>query len=220
MGSFLTAGCSSTRTVRVAVPPRVDLRAYQTVGLVTFSSSNASADLERLSTQRFIQEIQSAQPGTMIVELGREADVLASVHRSSWDAQTLRLIKDSRGVDVILLGRLDVTKVKPQMQLSAGSIWKALEVRADVNGCLSARLLQTSNGATMWTDSSKLTTNLANANVNNHGGGSFGVRDSDAACAGMVDQLVCDITDAFRVHYVTRSVPKEQLETATASAGD
>src|SRR5439155_6783881 len=217
---LLIAGCSSTRTIRVAVQPLVDLPAYPTVGLVTFSSSNAIADLERLSTQRFLQEIQSAQPGTRVVELGREADVLASVGRSSWDPQTLRAVKQLRGVDVIVLGRLDVTKVKPKVQLSATSIWKALDVRADVNGSLSARLIETNNGATMWTDSSQLTTNLANAHVNDHGGGAIGVRDTDAACAGMVAQLVCDITDAFRVHYVNRTVPKEQPETATASAGD
>ena len=49
-------------------------------------------------------------------------------------------------------------------------------------------------------------------------GGHIGMRDSEAAYTGMIDQLVCDVTDAFRTHYVTRTVPKEQLETATASA--
>src|SRR5439155_2669901 len=149
----LLAGCSSTRTIRVAVPPRVDLRGYPTIGLVTFASSSANAELERLSTQRFLQQVQAAQPGTRIVELGREADVLASVHRSAWDPQTLRAVKEARGVNVIILGRLDVTKVKPKVQLSAMSIWTALDVRADVTASLSARLLETAGAATMWTDS-------------------------------------------------------------------
>src|SRR4051794_7394861 len=100
IGCALLVGCSSnTRTIRVAVPPRVDLQHYPSVGLVTFSSSNADANLERLSTQRFLQAVQAAQPGTRVVELGREADVLGSVHRSGWDAQALRAVKESRGVD-------------------------------------------------------------------------------------------------------------------------
>jgi hypothetical protein len=219
IGCVFLVGCSSnTRTVRVAVPPRVDLQHYPAVGLVTFSSSNADANLERLSTQRFLQAVQSAQPGTRVVELGREADVLGSVHRSSWDAQTLRAVKESRGVDVIVIGRLDVTKAKPKVNFSSGAIWSAIHVRADVNASLTARLLEAASSATMWTDSSQLTTTLANANVNDHGGGSFGMRDTEAAYGEMIDRLVCDVTDAFRTHYVTRTVPKEQVE--TASAGD
>jgi hypothetical protein len=218
IGCLVTAGCSSTRTIRVAVPPRVDLHAYPTVGLVAFPSSNGNSDLEQLSTQRFLHEVQSAQPGTRVVELGREADVLASVHRSSWDAQTLRAVKESRGVDVIVIGRLDVTKAKPKVDFSATSLWKAVDVRADVNASLTARLFETASGATMWTDSSQLTTTMAGAHVNDHGGGSFGTRDAESAYGQMVDRLVCDITDDFRVHYVTRRVPKESVQ--TASAGD
>lgn len=216
------AGCSSnTRTIRVAVPPRVDLHAYHSVGLVTFTTSaDSSADLERLATQRFLQEVQAAQPGTRVIELGREGDVLSTVHGSSWNPQTLKAVKEANGVDAILLGRLDVTKAKPRIQVSASAIWKALDVHADVNATLTARLLETNSAATMWTDSSKLTTTLAKGGVNNRGGGHIGVRDSDSAYAGMVDQLVCDVTDAFRTHYVTRTVPKEQVETATANAGD
>ena len=77
----------------------------------------------------------------------------------------------------------------------------------------------------MWSDSSRLTTNLANASMNTRSngrvGGHIGVRDGDSAYPGMIDQLTRDVTDAFRTHYVTRTVPREQLETATASvAGD
>jgi hypothetical protein len=223
----LAAGCSSsTRTVRVAVPPRVDLHGYRSVGLVTFTASadGSSADVERMATDSFLREIQEAQPGIRVLELGREANVLASVHRSTWDAQTLRAVKESNGVEAILLGRVEITKAKPRVHVSASSIWKALDVHQDVNATMTARLLETDSAATMWTDSSKLTTNLANAQVNSRGsgkiGGSIGVRDSEAAYTGMIDQLVVDVTDAFRTHYVTRRVPKEQLETATASAGD
>ena len=226
MGCAILAGCASnTRTVRIAVPPRVNLAAYHTVGLVTFTASaDTSAELERVATQRFLQEIQAAQPGTRVVELGREADVLASVHANGWDAQSLHAVKQANNVDAILLGRLDISRAKPRVQVWSSAIWKALDVHADVNATLTARLLETDSAATMWADSSKLTTNLANGGINNRGGvtgGHITVRDGDTVYAGMIDQLVGDVTDAFRTHYVTRNVPKDQPDTATASiAGD
>jgi hypothetical protein len=227
IGCSILAGCSSsTRTIRVCMPPRVDLHAYHTIGLVTFSTStDTSADLERVATQRFLQEVQSAQPGTRMVELGREADVLAAVGRPAWDAQTLHAVKEANHVDAILLGRLDVSRAKPRVQVFSSSIWKALDVHADVNATLTARLLETDSAATMWSDSVKLTTTLANGGINNRGGGDvrghIGVRDAESTYAGMIDQLVGDVTDAFRPHYVTRRVPKDQPDTATASvAGD
>jgi hypothetical protein len=149
--------------------------------------------------------------------------VLGTVGRSSWDAQTLHAVKDANHVDAILLGRLDVSRAKPRVQVWSSSIFKALDVHADVNATLTARLVETDSAATMWSDSSRLTTTLANGGVNNHGGaprGHIGVRDADATYAGMVDQLVGDVTDAFRTHYVTRTVPIDQPQTLTASAGD
>src|SRR5690349_29299 len=75
VGVMILVGCSSTKTVRVAVPPRVDLHAYPMIGLVTFSS-NGKGDLDRASTQRFLAELQAAQPGTRVIELGTEEEVL------------------------------------------------------------------------------------------------------------------------------------------------
>lgn len=215
---LVCVGCSSgTRTVRVAVPPRVDLAAYPMVGLVTFSS-NAKGELGRLSTDRFLESVQAAQPGTRVVELGSEADLLASVDRRAFDAQALKAIKDAHGVDAIVIGRLDVKKAKPDVQLSTGSLFKAMSVRQDVDATLTTRLLETASGATMWTDSSKVTANLAHANFNDRGQGNFGASDPDAAYGEMVNGLVYHVTDDFRVHYVNRQVPKDQI--VVAGAGD
>jgi hypothetical protein len=214
--AFLLTGCSSTRTVRVPVPPRVDLACYQTIGLVEFSSNgNGNAELEQLSTQRFLAAVQEAQPGTRVVELGSEAKALASVNRNSWDVAAIRAMKQAHGVDAILIGRIDVTKAKPQVSLS--TMWKSVNLRADVDAALSARLFETDSGATAWTDSAKLTEEVANAGFNERGGGHVGVSDPNAAYANMVEYLVYEITDDFRAHYVLRRVPKEQLQTASVS---
>lgn len=211
-------GCSNTKTVRVPIPPRVDLAGYRTLGIVTFTASNGNAELERLSTERFLAAVQAAQPGTRVVELGSESQVLASVNMHSLDYTALRAIQKERGIDAILTGRLDVTKVKPQVSLSS-MMGKNLNVRADVDAALSARLLEAGSGATAWTNSSKRTQNVGNASFSEQWGQkSIGVsgRDTQGAYEEMVNWLVDDITDDFRPHFVLRRVPKDQVQTASA----
>src|SRR3954447_5071102 len=113
----LLCACSSTKTVRVELPPKVDLHPYPVVGLVAFTS-NANSDLERIATQQFLHAVQDAQPGTRVVELGSEAEVLKSTHRKTWDAAALRAVKQEHGVDVVVIGRLDMDRSKPEINVS------------------------------------------------------------------------------------------------------
>ena len=204
---LLSTGCSNTRAVREAVPPRMDLREYNTVGLVGFSS-NARGRLDRMATQRFLRAVQAAQPGTRVVELGSEQRVLESVGRRKWDRETLRLVGEEHGVDAIILGRLNVEREKPDVSFS--TFVKRVDVNQDVNAELSARVVETGSGATMWTDGAQCTTSLANASFGDHGHASFSAGDPEETYGAMIDDLVWRVTDAFRVHYVTRYVPKNQ----------
>jgi hypothetical protein len=207
---LLSTGCSNTRTVRVAVPPRMDLRNYPTVGLVGFSS-NARNGLDRVATERFLRAVQAAQPGTRVVELGSEQDVLASVDARTWSRETLRRVKEEHGVDAVVIGRLDLQKDKPEVSISA--MIKRVDVRQDVNAELTARVVETDSGATMWTDSARCTTNLADGSFGQRSG-RFDVKDADKTYGEMVDGLVYRVTDAFRVHYVSREVPKDAVAAA------
>ena len=213
-------GCSNTKTIRVPVAPRVDLARYQTIGLVAFASNgNADAELERAATQQFLADIQEAQPGTRIVELGTESQLLSTVNRKFLDTTALKEISQQHGVDAILTGRLDVTKVKPQVSVS--SVFKNLGVKADVDAALSARLIETATGATVWTDSAKMTQEVASASVGRtrrgKGVGHLGLSDKNAAFAGMIDPLAFEITDDFRTHYILKRVPKDYVETASVA---
>lgn len=215
---LLAAGCSSnTRCVRVAIPPRVDLAQYPTIGLVTFASS-AGGELDRLGTERFMQAVQCAQPGTRIVELGSEREVLASVSRSGFDVATIHAIKEKHGVDAIILGRLDMKKSTPNVNISAGSLFGAMNVRQDVDASLTARLMESASGATTWSRSGQATANLTNAGFNTHGQGHVSSRDTQATYGAMIDGLVDQVTADFRGHYVTRRVSKD--DPAYANAGE
>ena len=204
---LMTTGCSNTRAVREEVPPRMDLREYNTVGLVGFSS-NAKGKLDRMATQRFLRAVQAAQPGTRVIELGPEREVLASVGRRNWDRETLRLVGEEHGVDAVVIGRLNVEREKPDVSFS--TFVKRVDVNQDVNAELSARVVETGSGATMWTDGAKCTTSVANASFGDRGHASFSAADPEETYGAMIDDLVWRVTDAFRVHYVTRYVPKNQ----------
>jgi hypothetical protein len=184
------------------------------VGLVTFTS-NDNGGLDRLSTQRFLRAVQSAQPGTRVVELGSEAQVLASVNGRAFDVPTLRAIRETHGVDVLVMGRVDVEKTKPNVNVS--TFMKSLSVSQDVDVTLGAKLVETASGATMWSNGAEAKTNLAHASVSGRGGGRghFGASDPEAVYGEMIDGMVYQMTDDFRVHYVTRRVVVE--ETAVAS---
>jgi hypothetical protein len=202
----LLVGCSSsTRTVRVAVPPRMDLKPYPVVGIVTFSSNRNDAELERLASQKFLEQVQAAQPGTRVVELGSQQELLSSVGRSNFDPAALRAVKTKHEVDALIVGRVDVERAKPRVEVS--TLWKAVSASADVNVALWARVYETQSGATMWTDSSKLTTTIAHGDFTKTSA-SGSIRDTETTYGRMIERMTCDITDAFREHYVLKRVPK------------
>ena len=90
---------------------------------------------------------------------------------------------------------------------------------ADVEASLSAKLIEAASGATMWADSASVVTSVAHAAFNSHGDGHFGARDADGAYSAMIDGLAYQITDDFRVHFVTRRVSKEEYERSVSAEG-
>jgi hypothetical protein len=209
------AGCS--RTIKVAVPPAVDLATYSTIGLVTFDCSD-DADFQRMSTQRVLEAIQAAQPGTRIVELGPASRVLRSVDRKGWNVATYREIGERHSVDAILVGDVYLAQRRPDVELSTA--WKAISVSTDVEATLSVKLMETSSGATLWADSARGVANVAHGHLMNRAGGGFSVKDPDEVYSAMIDDLAWQVTDDFRTHYVTRRVSKEEYERSVSADVD
>src|SRR5207245_8809794 len=80
MSAFLLAlVVSACASHRVLVPPRLDLRPMGRLGLVMFTVENAKGSLHEYATERFAEEILSAQPGTEVLELGSADSLLQRV---------------------------------------------------------------------------------------------------------------------------------------------
>lgn len=186
---------SCARTVLVPVPPRVDLKGYGTLGIIDFGSNGERGTAGR-ATRHFQEQLQSAQPGTRIVELGSRDAVLASVGARELDPAALRRIGEKYGVAAVFLG--DLVYSEPRTDFKVTDISK-LEggVRAELRGDISGRLIEISSGANVWTRSASTRRQLGALNVSAEHGVSGGLGKSNPR-EEMVPALVHQLTHDFR----------------------
>lgn len=191
----LTAGCGGSS---VLMPPRIDLGAFQRIGLVEFKS-NAEGDLESLASREFLQNVQSSQPGVPVLELGDEKDVLAAIGRDRIDPAAIQALGAAYQVDAVIVGDLAVTEVKPRVDVTR--VFSSASVAADVEAALTTRILDAGSGATLWTRSARSTQSVANAGLDTNGGFHFETRDPEAAYGSLIQSLVQNVTADFRPYW-------------------
>jgi len=201
-GALAAAGCS--RTVVVAVPPRVDLGAYPRVGVVRFDAAGAAASGDEV-THRFLATVQAAQPGVRLLELGPEGEVLRAVGCPGLDFQAIQAIGKHFGVDAVLTGRFEVSPAKPNFSLRPD--FAALRAGVTVNGSLQARLREAAGGATVWTNGAHGTWSLASLGLDaqgalTHGGLADGDRKREEMLADLVRVATLDFRPTYERHKV------------------
>ena len=188
---------------KVLIPPKVDLKTYPSIGVVEFST-NAEDTLKPNVTQNFIENIQSAQPGTRILELGDADHLLRSLGHSQLDADTIQSIGKRYKVDAVIVGHLQISQIKPKIKVSTSV--KSLNARAYIEAALKTRILETNSGATCWTRASSGTTQVAGINLMEGGPFSVGVSDPKEKYGKLVPKLVYANTMDFRSRYEYRTV--------------
>jgi xanthine/CO dehydrogenase XdhC/CoxF family maturation factor len=195
------AACS--RTVVVPMPPKMDLKEYGPVGIVDFSS-NSEPGFSARATRQFQEQVQSAQPGTRFVELGERQQLLAAVGAKQLDAPALRKIGTKYGVSAVFIGELAYSE--PRTDVRVSDIAK-LEggARTEIRGDLSARLLETASGASVWSTSGWARRQMGAVHVSAERGVSGGMNGGNPR-EEMVPALVSEITHDFRPTYVRQPV--------------
>jgi hypothetical protein len=183
------------------IPPRVNLALYDTVGIIELSS-NAKGSLGQFATQTLMEEIQSAQPGVLILELGVEDQVLGSVGHDRLNWEAIKALGQTFEIGAILVGRLQVTDVKPNVRVSTSLT--SLSAQADVEARLSLRLLETGTGATVWTGTARRKERVAHLDVISRGPADFGASDVDSAYARLAESLAREVASDFQPRYELR----------------
>ena len=194
-------GCSHTE--KVLVPPRVELKDYRNIGVIEFST-NAENNLRQYVTQNFIQNVQSAQPGTRVLELGSKEKVLKSVKCHELDLKTIKSIGDEYNIDALILGHLQVSEIKPNVKIFSAS--QAVRAQAYVEAALQTRILETNSGATLWTKANSEKTSVVKLNLASEGSFGFSASDPKKKYGKLVPELVYANTSDFRSRYVYRKV--------------
>jgi hypothetical protein len=187
-------GCSSS--VLVSVPPRMDLSRYGTLGIVEFAS-NAERGINALATRRFQEQVQSAQPGTPFIELGSRETLLAAVGAKQLDADAVRKVGEKYRVNAIFVGDIVYSDPKTDVRVSGDLLRLEGDVRTEIRADMSAKLLETRTGASIWSSSSWARRQLGGVSVSAERGVSGGVRSSDPR-EEMVQSLVFHLTQDFR----------------------
>jgi len=176
------------------VPPPVDLAPYRTLGVIEFTS-NATGAINGRATQQLQEQVQAAQPGTRFIELGSREAVLAAVGRNQLDADAAKRIGRKYGVAAVFVGELAYSDPKTDIRVSDLTKLEG-GVRTEVKGDISARLLETETGASVWSNSGWVRRQVGRLNVSEYGV-SGAVSKSDPR-EEMVTALVFQLTHDFR----------------------
>ena len=201
---LLLAAC--TKTINVYHPPRVDLKQFGRLGLITFSD-NARPSVADYATEQFQNRVQSAQVGIPIVELGPIQQVLRSVGSNQLDFRTMQKIGKQYKVSAVFVGTLVYSDIKTDVKLKDIAKLDA-SVNTTLNATLSVKLFETDGGATIWSDSTAWKRKLGKFSVNEYNGVSVRTKGYEDAYQKLVPDMVQDVTRDFRGYYVRESVKK------------
>jgi hypothetical protein len=196
LATLLSQGCAHRATVEV--PPRVDLREFETIGIIEFESTS-KGNLAKFATQRFIESLQEAQPGVRVLELGRASELEGIDHKDPVDYRAVKKIGEKYHVDAVVFGDLVVSEVRPRIDVLHAIT--TMNVAADVDAGLTARVLEAEHGATVWTRSTSATRTVAEVGMSGKQV-SFDAEHPEQAYSDLVNALVGEITYDFRPSYV------------------
>ena len=186
------SGCGQ----KVMVPPRIDLKEHEVVGIIEFDSPS-EGELEEYATRKFTEAIRRDQGMVRIVQLGSETVVLEGVGRDRLDQITFKALGERHDVNTIITGELVVSDIRPDLTITPGFGFASLA--AEVDATLSVQMVETNSGASIWSTSASATERVGEVSLFGGEHFSFDAEDPDDAYGKLVDALVKKTTEDFRV---------------------
>ncbi|MGH7341420.1 MAG: hypothetical protein ACREKH_13100 [Candidatus Rokuibacteriota bacterium] len=194
-----TASCNRRPVQTVMVPPLIDLKSHEIIGIVEFASTSRGK-LGPLVTSRFTEWARRDQGLVRIVDVGSQDQALRSVGRDRWDAEAVRALGQKHGVQTILTGELTISNVRPDVRVSASL--RSGEVSAMVDATLAVQMFESASGASIWSSSGRATQGVGHISVFGGKGFAFDAKNPEEAYGGLVDTLVDQVTSDFRASWV------------------
>ncbi|MBP1659028.1 MAG: hypothetical protein H6P95_220 [Candidatus Aminicenantes bacterium] len=191
----VTAALACSSAKYVVDPPAVDLASVGTLGLVVLKADNVKGDLDAAATQYFLQEVNAAQR-VPVLELGPGDQVLADIGKTAFDREAALALGQKHGLDAFFAGEVQVTKVKPQIDVMA-PLNGGLFARATVDMAIKVRLVSCKNGATLWTNSTMREGTIGSVGMDG-GVPVVAARDKNEALDSLLREIMYQLTWDFR----------------------
>ncbi|MEO0072795.1 MAG: hypothetical protein ABIK10_05120 [candidate division WOR-3 bacterium] len=191
---------------RILLPPKIDLRGYENIGIVQFKCSEAPK-LEALITQKFILEITKDQKNLGIIELGPEKELLAALNLNVLNPDAYREIATKYNVSSIFLGELIISDVKPSVMINPGLSY--VGARGIVDADIIVKFIDLKSQKIIWTNTAKTRREVGHIGFVS-GKFTFDAQDPQAAYGPMAEELVRKVTKDFKRTYKYRCCPKHK----------
>ncbi|MBE0432228.1 hypothetical protein IBX73_02040 [candidate division WOR-3 bacterium] len=189
IGGALTCGR------KVMVPPRIDLKPHEVVGMIQFDCAN-KGNLAPYTTRRFTEAIRRDQEMIRIIDLGTEATVLKEIGHDKMSRAAFQAIGEKYEVATVFTGELLVSDVRPNISIA---MIFGMSVSAEVDATLDVQMVETHTGASLWSTSVTATREFGHVSIWEGGGFVFDAQDPERAYGKLVDALVEDASRDFRV---------------------
>jgi hypothetical protein len=193
--SATVSGCGS----RVLVPPRIDLKEHEVIGVIDFDCPS-EGELGYFATGRFVEAARRDQGIVRIVRLGSPAEALDSVGHARLDQAAFQALGEKHGVRTIIMGELIVSDVRPSVRVMQSLT--RVGISADVHASLTVQMVETAGGASIWSRSADCTQEIAVASFSTNKQVVLGAGDPEKAYGRLIDSLVYAVTPEFRATWV------------------
>lgn len=183
---------------RVMVPPAIDLKTLEPVGMITFKC-NVPGNLAEYVTQKFIEQSTKDQKLVKFVQLGKEDILLKEVEQQTLDINAIKTIADKYKVKSIVSGEIEISDIHPKINVVPG-LWY-VGAQADVSATLIVRLIDGADGYTIWSKSARAKRTVGHVSFMSKGHFSFDAEDPENAYGPLAEELIKKVTKDFRVTY-------------------
>ncbi|UCF70741.1 MAG: hypothetical protein JSW49_00230 [candidate division WOR-3 bacterium] len=181
---------------KVMVPPRIDLKQHEVVGIIRFECPS-KGNLAPYTTKKFTEAIRRDQEMIRIIDLGTAEEVLDQIGFDRLSKAAFQAIGEEYDVATVFTGELLVSDVRPN--ISIGMIFRGMSVSAEVDATLDAQMVETETGASLWNTSVTKTREIGHVSIWEGGIFVFDAEDPDRAYGKLVNALVEGASRDFRV---------------------
>jgi hypothetical protein len=194
---FILISCSTVEQV----PMAIDLTPYERIGLISFSIKNPKSNLDEISTKRFLESISEFQKGVKFIELGTLDEVLGEINKKVLNQEAVKAIGEHFDVSSFFHGEINVSEIKRssrEIDFEKIRELRRLSFRATFNISMTAWLLSTKTGDTLWTDSVSKKKTLSYLSVPKSDVSYFDAEKQDETYKELTQEAAYELTKDFR----------------------